>query len=251
MINVLAGLVALALGSIHSRAERLDAPARDVLLLLLALFLLATALFGQTMAGASRWLTVGTFAFQPAFLAVPILLVSYASSPRPWASVALVIAATALALQPDRSMAGTMTLALTAQALLNPSGRVLGALCISAVAFIATLVQPDDLPAMPYVEDVVFSAFDASPLLGMNIVVGLLLLIAPGAWGFKLSGMQRLPCVVFATVWFGLSIASIVGPYPTPVLGYSGAAVLGYMLSAAALPPIEAAQCARQNNQTA
>jgi hypothetical protein len=46
----------------------------------------------------------------------------------------------------------------------------------------------------------------------------------------------RPEALAFAAVWLAAICAAALDNYPTPVVGYSGAAVLGYVLSLAGLP---------------
>ena len=41
----------------------------------------------------------------------------------------------------------------------------------------------------------------------------------------------------FGAVWLAVILAAALGNYPTPLVGYSGSAILGYLLSLLGLPP--------------
>jgi hypothetical protein len=48
--------------------------------------------------------------------------------------------------------------------------------------------------------------------------------------------LHRNAATVFAAVWLTILAAAAIGNYPTPLLGYGGSGVLGYLLCLAALP---------------
>ena len=52
----------------------------------------------------------------------------------------------------------------------------------------------------------------------------------------EVSTLSKRPHVAFGIVWSGIMVAAALGNYPTPLVGYGGSAVLGYLLSLAALP---------------
>jgi hypothetical protein len=143
----------------------------------------------------------------------------------------MLVAALALALQPDRAMAGALAAGLAGLAIVQPNWRTLAAAAGGIGAFLAALAQPDALAAVPFVDGILYSAFDIHPLLGAAVVAGAATLILP-AFG---TG-ERGPRVVFGAMWLAIVAAAALGNYPTPVVGYGGSAVLGYLLSVALLP---------------
>jgi hypothetical protein len=93
-----------------------------------------------------------------------------------------------------------------------------------------TLARPDTLPPTAFVEQVYASAFGFSALAGLALLAGSTLLLLP------LLALQRTDATVFAAVWLAILAASVLGNYPTPLLGYGGSGILGYLLCLAALP---------------
>ncbi len=239
-INLAAFVLGVSIVWAFKRPRLLGHSVGTFVMPLMAMALLATALLGQEAHGVSRWIVMGPLLLQPSFIFLPLMLVRFSKKPETVSTAALLVAALAIALQPDRGMAGVMVFALVTQALLSANRFVLVALAGSAVAFVATLAQPDDLPAVLHVEHVLWSSFDVHPLIGTAVVCGLALLLVPGVLGVWREGADRNTCLAFAGAWFALIMAAALGNYPTPIVGYSGAAVLGYALSAGCLPDEQA-----------
>ena len=99
-----------------------------------------------------------------------------------------------------------------------------------------TLARPDALPAVPYVDRVLFTAFDVHPVAGAAVLIGALILLVPALAG-RLGDAANGPAyLVFGTIWLGCVVAAALGNYPTPLVGYGGSAILGYLLSLSAFP---------------
>ncbi len=204
--------------------------------------LLATALFGTAADGAARWIWIGPLSVQPSLVLVPLMLVSFARHRDPAAAAGLALAALALALQPDRAMAGALALGLAALATSRRDSLTLAALLAAAAAFAVALVRPDALPAVPFVDRIVYTAFEVHPLAGAAILLGLALLVAPALAGGPAGAADDGARRAFAALWTAIVAAAALGNYPTPVVGYGGSAILGYLLSLAAFPPVRRAR---------
>ena len=232
-------LLALALGLATLVAVRRPAPeglAIDGVSLGLAVLLLATALFGTTVEGATRWTRVGPISVQVSLVVLPLMLVVFARRRSAFTTASLCIAAAALAMQPDRAMAGVLAAGLAALALRVRDRWTLLALLAALGGFAAALLQPDTLAPTQYVERVLYSAFDVHLLAGLAVVVGAALLVVPAVVGVVHDGARREVYWLFGAVWLAAVAAAAVGNYPTPVVGYGGSAVLGYLLSLLFLP---------------
>ncbi len=142
----------------------------------------------------------------------------------------MVVAALALALQPDRAMAGTLVAGLAVVAVQRSNRQTMVALAAAIGSFCVTLLRPDVLPATAFVEHVMVDAFALSAVAGGALVTGAMLLILPA-----LARSQAAP--VFAVTWLAILVAALLGNYPTPLLGYGGSGIIGYLLSLAVLPP--------------
>lgn len=203
----------------------------------LAGLILLTSLFGVSADGATRWISAGGILLQPGLFLVPLVALGFARTRDTASLPAVPIAALALALQPDRAMAGALALAMAALALARPERTVLAALGAALAGFAATLVRADDAPAMPFVDQIFSSSFGVHPLAGCAVLAGAALMLVPAIAGYFRDPDHRPSYAVFGAVWLAAILAAALGNYPTPLVGYSGSAILGYLLSLLGLPP--------------
>ena len=89
-----------------------------------------------------------------------------------------------------------------------------------------------NLPPQPFVERVFFDAFSKSvvtgAMLALSLIAGLTLILrAPGA--------ERATRYALAGTLLGFILASLVGDYPTPLIGYGAAAIVGIGLALPAM----------------
>ena len=204
-----------------------------LLVLALAASLLATALFGASAEGASRWIRIGPLGVQLSLVVLPLMILLYARNPDRIGTAGIVVAAAALALQPDRGMAGVLTLATGVLLLARRERSSAIAFAAALGAFAATMLRPDALPASPYVDRILFTAFEIHVGAGAAVLLGAAILPIPALVGWRYDPPARSVYAVFAAVWIGCILAAILGNYPTPVVGYGGSAILGYLLSLA------------------
>jgi hypothetical protein len=147
----------------------------------------------------------------------------------------MVMAAAALAIMPDRAMAGALMTGLATLSVMRRDRNVSIALATSLAAFIITMVRADTLPASPYVDGVLLGSWDVHLLAGAAVLGGALLLLAPALIGWRGDAGHRAHHVVFGAIWLACLAAAATGRSPTPVVGYGGSAILGYALSLAVL----------------
>lgn len=204
----------------------------------IAVALLATALLGTKAEGVARWVYVAGLVVQPSLILLPVTLVAFARDRTATATVGVVAAALAIALQPDRAMAGMLVLGLVVLAALRRDRFVTVALAAAVAGFAATLARADALPAMPYVERVLSSSFDAHLAAGVAVWTGSALLLVPAIVGWRRDTENRAAYATFGAVWLAAILAAAVGNYPTPLVGYGGSAIIGYVLSLLGLPRV-------------
>lgn len=198
--------------------------------------LLATAFAGIEVEGVSRWVRIGGFALQPSLILLPLMIVAFSQARSAAATAGLVVAAAAVALQPDRAMAGMLVLGLATLTLLCRDRQCIVALAASVAGFAVTLARADTLPAVPYVERVFYSSFDAHTGAGLAVLGGSALLLVPAIVGWRRDAGNRATYAAFGAVWLAAIVAAALGNYPTPMVGYGGSAIIGYALSLLALP---------------
>lgn len=227
------GLVALAILALADRRGHLPAGPAS---LLLGLALLAVSLWGVSVGGVTRWVALGPLIIQPAMMFVPLMAVLFARSRDALSLTGIALAALALALQPDRGMAGALAAGLTVVALIRPDRKTLAGAVVALIGFAAAMAQADPSPAMPFVDQILYSAFAVHPLAGAAVVLGSALLVLPALAARRLSGPAQTACIAFGAVWAGLILAAALGNYPTPLVGYGGSAIVGYLLSLVVFP---------------
>ena len=126
-------------GSRSAGARVLPEPGRRVSALSAPLLL--TALLGASVDGASRWVYVGPLSLQVSLIVLPVMIVLYARRPDLAGTAGMAVAALALALQPDRAMAGVLAAGLAAVLAAKRGGLPLLAAIASILAFGWTLLD--------------------------------------------------------------------------------------------------------------
>lgn len=236
-MNIAALLLGLSLVGMLTRTARAGGAWHGMLDLGLASALLLTSLLGVSADGAVRWISVGGVLLQPGLFLVPVLALRFARSRDDLSMLAVLIAALALALQPDRAMAGALAAGMTALVLVRPGRNALIAAAGALAGLGVTLVRADTSPAMPFVDRVFYSSFEVHPLAGLAVLAGALLMLVPAIAGAIRDAGHREVHAAFGALWLGVILAAALGNYPTPLVGYGGSAILGYLLSLTALPP--------------
>ena len=233
-LGINAGALALGLATV-AMLSRLDIGAGR-LVFAAGVALLATALFGTPVEGATRWVRFGPLSVQVSLLLLPAMIVAFARHRSAIATAGLCLAALGLAVQPDRAMAGTLAASLLVLALARPDRWSIAASAAAVCAFGATLLRTDSLPAVPYVDQILYSSFSVHALAGAAVVGGACLLLIPAIRVIARDPDNRPVHLAFGAAWLGVIAAAALGNYPTPVVGYGGSAILGYLLSLSFLP---------------
>lgn len=197
--------------------------------------LIATALFGVAVDGASRWVIVGPLSVQVSLIVLPAMIVLYARSTDAIGTAGILIAAFALAAQPDRAMASVLVAGVGAVVLTHRSRLPVIAFFGAVTGFGVTMLLPDALPAVPFVDRILYTAFDVHVLAGLAVAAGCFILLNPALVGAVWRVPERPVLFAFGACWAALVAAAAIGNYPTPLVGYGGSAVLGYLLSVALL----------------
>lgn len=203
--------------------------------------LLATALLGAEVDGAARWVNIAGMAIQPSLILLPVMLVAFARTRSATATTGIVIAAAAIALQPDRAMAGMLALCVAILAAVHRDRHTVTAFAAGVTGFIATLIRADTLSAVPYVDQVLYSSFAVHAGAGLAVWSGAALMLVPAIVGLGRDPDNRAVYATFGAAWLAAIVAAALGNYPTPVVGYGGSAIIGYVVSLFALPTLAGA----------
>jgi hypothetical protein len=197
--------------------------------------LLATAMAGHRVDGASRWVRIAGISIQPSLVLLPVVMVLVARNRHWLSSIGLMLAAAALALQPDRAVAGALAAGVAVQWIYRRDALTTLNVAVASCGFATTLVRDDHVPPVAFVEHVVQSAFAFDPLYGLAIAVALLVLLVPAIVVLFTQTVDVAEYAVFGTTWFALIVFALAGNYPTPLAGYGTSGIVGYCLSAALL----------------
>ncbi|CAM4169020.1 FtsW/RodA/SpoVE family cell cycle protein [Corallococcus exiguus] len=188
-INAGALVLGLVLLALVSRIPGAGGRLSGALILRLSVLLLTTAFVGLRVEGAARWVKLGGVSVQPSLVLLPLMLAGFSRTRTPLATTGIIVAAVAMALQPDR-----------------------------------------------VVDQVLFSSFQVHALAGLAVVAGSVMLLVPVLFGGSCDGDSRATYLAFGAAWLAATVAAAFGNHPTPVVGYGGSAILGYVLSLSTLP---------------
>ncbi|MBO6769262.1 MAG: hypothetical protein JJ901_13305 [Erythrobacter sp.] len=202
------------------------AKARRILAVVLIALLFVPLLFGPHVNGIARWLPLGPFALHAGALFLPSIVV-LAARDEDFAPPILLAALLAASLQPDAATG--LAVMLAAVGLYNARGdwRLVP---VAGIAFFASLVAGlrGELPAQPFVERVLVSlAFD-QPLGALGLALALLASFFLMAHGIRAEKAVRHS---LAGCLFGFSLAAVVSNYPSILIGYGAAPILGFGLA--------------------
>ncbi len=100
-------------------------------------------------------------------------------------------------------------------------------LLLAALAVLATFAQPDGLQPVRFVETILSDAWQHHPAVAVMLMGILAVTLTLPAVGHP----DRFPAA--ATV-AGFAVASLIGAYPVPLLGYGASSILGFGLAIAA-----------------
>lgn len=237
-INACALLLGLALLALLGRTSAGGRRLTSAAILMMAGALLSTALLGHSVEGAARWVRLGGFSVQPSLILLPAMLVAFARCRSAIATTGMIAAAVALAIQPDRAMAGMLAVGLAVLAIGRRDRFVVTALGASIAGFAITLARSDTLMAVPFVDGILHSSFQVHPLAGAAVVGGSILLLVPAVIGWHRDPSNRASHAVFGALWLAAIVAAALGNYPTPIVGYGSSAIIGYALALLALPTL-------------
>jgi hypothetical protein len=198
------------------------------LALAMVAMLFATAFFGEDTDGVRRWFTLGPIRLHAGYLILPLLVV-LTMRQRPAPAATLLIAALAICtLQPDRAAVLALAAATAARVVIVRDRFSFAAAIAALGAAIVVWSIPDPLASAPFVEQVLQDAWASSFAAGAALFAASLapatLLIA--------DDRAALPLVA---LMLAAGLAALLGAYPSVLIGYGAAPILGMGLALAAL----------------
>ena len=207
---------------------RLAERERRMLALVLLALLFVPLVSGPHLGTVARWLPLGPVNLHTGALALPALVV-LAARDEDYAPPILLAALLAASLQPDAATA--LAVMMAAVGLYN-AGQDWRMVPVAGIAFLASIgaVLRGELPAQPFVERVLVDLALREPLaalgLGMALLAGFLMI----AHALPAAKSTRH---ALAGSLFGFSLAAFVSNYPSVLIGYGAAPILGYGLALA------------------
>jgi hypothetical protein len=195
-----------------------------------ALMLFLPLIMGPDLDGIRRWIGLGPVQLHAAMLLLPSLIVLIPRSDPKMQSLAVLCAAIAIAAQPDRASALALLGGAVGLALIQRNRWAGVSVAIALLSVAVTFMRADPLDPIPFVESVLPDAWAMHPLIAIILALSLTAAIALPAR----QGSQMWPLV--GTI-AGFAIASLIGAYPTPLIGYGAAPIIGLALGLAIAKP--------------
>lgn len=204
------------------------AKARRFATITLIALLFVPLVTGPAINGIARWLPLGGFVLHSGALVLPALAV-LAARDEDYAPPILLAALLAASLQPDAALG--LAVLFAAVGLYNAK-RDWRLVPVAGMAFFASMIAGlrGELPAQPFVERVLVRLAMETPLAAFGLALALL--------GCFLLFAHALPAPkptrhALAGSLFGFSLAALVSNYPSVLIGYGAAPILGYGLALA------------------
>lgn len=216
---LLIGLLIIALGPM----PRSMAGQGALALIALAL-LFYTSLFGADVDGVRRWFAIGPLRLHAGYLLLPYLLVVAGRLSDLAATILLLLCVIFVAGQPDFASATGLAAAAIIRLAQRRSWHAILLASLAIVAAIHLHHQGDALSPVALVEAVQADGFAYSPIVGAVLtLVGFapILLLLGGKW-------HNGPWVAFV---LGAGLCAFVGAYPSILIGYGAAPILGFALA--------------------
>lgn len=181
---------------------------------------------GPSLGGVNRWLPLGPFTIHAGMLALPSLAVLAARDPDYGAPI-LLTALLAAFLQPDAATGFAVTFAAVALHDVTKDWKI-GVTAV--IAFFATLVMAmrGELPPQPLVERVFVDLIGPAPLAAAALFVALMAGFFLMLWTAPAPRAMRY---AMAGALFGFALMAVLSHYPTPLVGYGAAPILGFGLA--------------------
>lgn len=223
---LVAGLAWIAFGI--APATRLD---RLIITGALLALLVVPVITGPTLTSitgdpVARWLPLGPVNLHTGMLAVPALAILAAREER--YGYAVLFGAVALLLfQPDAASGFAITFAAVGLHHVTRDWRF-GLVAILGFLASIRMAMPGELPPEPFVERVLVDAamrsIAAAVALALTLLASFLLIVLA-------APLPRPERFALAGALFGLAVTALMSHYPTPLIGYGAAPILGLALA--------------------
>ncbi|MCV2365173.1 hypothetical protein LNV23_17135 [Paucibacter sp. DJ1R-11] len=214
-----------------------DASLRASLCLWMGTALLVSTALEPTAGLSGRWLRLGPVAVQPTWLLLPSLFLlsqrlpgAASAAMQRRTGLGLLLAMAGLTAQMEMCwllLLGCLLLLRSASQQSGPGQTLLACLALLCAGVASQSWQAP--PAQAFVDQVLLQAWAEGSGLALSWLVPATLLLLWPAWRQGQAGEHGL-------LWAGILLLSLPGWLPTPLLGMGGSAILGYVLSLAAVP---------------
>ena len=226
-------LCLLCVGSIRRAVKKVS----SLILVTGLVIVLASSLLAADVGGAKRWIDLGIFNVNAAFLLLPMLLVLLSNMH--FAAFFLLCTASVLCVQPDVSQ--LMAFAAASFPILWSSGKARGWSLLCAALQVVLLVicsyTPTAIEPLPHCEGVLMMLGELSPLLLLAGALSLALI--PLIWGYYFLKV-RSRWILCLTIYYTVTILfGLTGEYPMPFMGFGLSPIVGYLLAAQFAPDTE------------
>jgi len=218
---------ALALGVLWAMFGRV--PSSDMALRITAIgcaVLLALPLLtGPSIDGVARWLPLGGFTLHIGMTLIP-LIAALSARIATTGPMLLLVGMMIVRFHPDMASALALSGAAFGLAIADRS-RLAAIVGILGLATAGLTSLTGNLPPQEFVERIIPDLMNVSPIMAVILMLSLIVSLA---LILRAPGTSRAPRYAVAGSLGGFILAALLGDYPTPLIGYGTAAIIGVAL---------------------
>jgi hypothetical protein len=227
VVNAFALSVAAALAVAVGRVPA--GTATTAILLAFPVMVGATLVVGPGLDGVHRWLALGSLRLHAAALFAPAFIVAWQTRNSWSGTLSCVLLSGVIALQPDMAAALALASAVALSLLSGFSHQRAVALGAALVALAVTVLNPDRLAPVPFVERVLQDQAASGMVGGWMLTAVCTAALGAAIFAPCISRTGRNSGGLALSGWFaGLTVASLLGNFPSPLIGYGAAPIIGY-----------------------
>lgn len=235
-LNVVALSVGLSAVFFCSRSFFAKFLTPRVIVVTLSIALAVSTFLWNAGDGAARWASLAGWWIQPSAILLPLVIVVFSRCQSAITVACVSVVALAIALQGDLAMAAAIAFGLATLFLYSKGFWAGLALSVSVLSLTLTFVRPAPVEPASHVDQALLSSFSLSPIVGVLVLIALFLLFVPSLIALYFDRSNKDLYMSFIAVWLTLVIFSVLAKDPTPVVGFGGSAIIGYVISLLALP---------------